>query len=40
MFFFKNHVEKEAERLVSDFFLFFKKDLLEVKASSLQLRNH
>ena len=38
MFFFKNHAENEAGRLVPDLFLFFKKDLYEVKASGLQLR--
>ena len=36
--FFKNHAENEAGRLVPDLFLFFKKDLYEVKASGLQLR--
>ena len=34
---FKNHAENEAERLVPDLFLFFKKALQEVKASDLQL---
>ena len=37
IFFFKNHAENEARRLVSDLFLFFKKALNEIKASSLQL---
>ena len=36
-FFFKNHAQNEAERLVPDLFLFFKKALYEVKASGLQL---
>ena len=36
MFFFKNHSENEAERLVLDLFLFFKKALYEVKASCVQ----
>ena len=35
-FFFKNHAENEAGRLVSDLFVF-KKALDEVKASGLQL---
>ena len=35
-FFFKNHAENEAGRLVSDL-LLFKKGLYEVKASRLQL---
>ena len=37
IFFFKNHGENEAGRLVPDFFLFFKKALYKVKASRLQL---
>ena len=37
MFFFKNHAENEAERLVPDIFLVFKKALYEVNASGLQL---
>ena len=37
MFFFKNHAENEAWRLVPDLFLFFKKALYEVKASDPQL---
>ena len=37
MFFFKIHRENEAWRLLPDHFLFFKKDLCEVKASGLQL---
>ena len=36
-FFFKNHAENEAERLVLGHFQFFKKDVYEVKASDLQL---
>ena len=36
-FFLKNHAENDAERLVPDHFLFFKKALNEVKASGLQL---
>ena len=40
-FFFKNHTENEAGRLVSDLFLVFKKVLYEVKASGLKLNfNH
>ena len=35
--FFRNHAQDEAERLVLDLFLFFKKALKEVKASGLQL---
>ena len=38
IFFFKNHAENGAGRLVPDFFLFFKKVLFEVKASGFQLR--
>ena len=37
IFFFKNHVENEARRLVPDLFLFYKSALCEVKASGLQL---
>ena len=37
LFYFKNHAENEAGRLVPDLFLFFKKALYEVKASGLQL---
>ena len=37
IFFLKNHAENEVGRLVLDIFLFFKKALYEVKASSLQL---
>ena len=33
MFFFKNHTENEAERLIPDLFLFLEKVLYEVKAS-------
>ena len=35
-FFFKNHVENEAGRLVPNLFLFFKKPLFEVKVNGLQ----
>ena len=38
-FFFKNHAENEADRLIPDLFLFFKKAFFEVKASGLQLRD-
>ena len=37
MFFFKHHAENEAERLVPDLFLFFKKALYVVITSVLQL---
>ena len=40
MFFFKNHAENEAGRLVPDLFLFFKKALYEVKANDLQLSSN
>ena len=41
IFFFKNHAENEAGRLVPDLFLFFKKALYDVKANGMQLRfNH
>ena len=33
IFFFKNHAENKAERLVPDLFLFFTKALYEVKAN-------
>ena len=33
--FFKSYAENEAERLVPELFLFFKKALYEVKASGL-----
>ena len=36
-FFFKNHAENEAGRLVTDLFLYFKKALYDVKSSGLQL---
>ena len=36
VFFFKIQAENKAERLVPDLFLFFKKDLYEVKPSGLQ----
>ena len=35
IFFFKNLSENEAGRLASHLFLFFKKDLYQVKASGL-----
>ena len=35
--FFQNYVENEAEWLVPDHFLFFKKAWYEMKASGLQL---
>ena len=35
--FIKNHTQNESERLVSDYFLFFKKTLYEIKASGLHL---
>ena len=37
MLFLKNHAENEAEKLVPDHLLFFKKALHEVNASGLQL---
>ena len=37
IFFFKNNVENEVERLVSDFFLLFKKAFYKVKASAQRL---
>ena len=37
IFFYKNHAENEAGRIVSDLFLLFKKAFCEVKASGLQL---
>ena len=37
IFFFKNHAENKAGRLVPDLFLFFEKALYEVKANGLQL---
>ena len=37
IFFVKNHAENEAGRLVPDLFLFFEKNLYEVKARGLQL---
>ena len=41
IFFFKNHAENEALRLVPDVFLFFKKPLYEVKSIDLELSfNH
>ena len=36
-FFFKNHANNEAGRVLPDHFLVFKKALYEVKASGLQL---
>ena len=37
MFFFKNHTENEAGRLVPDLFMFFKKALYELKPGGLHL---
>ena len=37
VFFFKNHAENKAGKLVPDLFLFFEKHLYEVKASGLRL---
>ena len=37
IFFFKNHDENDPGKLVPDLFLFFKKALYELKASSSQL---
>ena len=37
IFLFKNHAQNEADRLVPDLSLFFKKALYQVKASGLQL---
>ena len=37
MFFFRNHAENEAGKLVPDLFLFFKKALDEVKTSGQHL---
>ena len=37
-FFFENHAENEAGRLVPDLLWFFKKTLYEVKTSVLHLR--
>ena len=39
-FFFKNHAENEAGRLVTDLFLYFKKALYDVKSSGLQLNTN
>ena len=36
-FFFKNHADNEADKLVPDQFLFFNKALYKGKASGLQL---
>ena len=36
-FFFKNHAENEAGRLVPELFIFLKKALYEVKTSAVQL---
>ena len=36
MFFFKNHPENKASRLVPDLFLIFRKALYDVKASGLK----
>ena len=35
--FFKNHTENEVGRLVPDIFLYFKKDLCEIKTSGQRL---
>ena len=35
IFYFKNHTENEAGRLVPNLFLFFKKVLYKVKVSGL-----
>ena len=40
MFFFKNHAENEAGKLVPDLFLLFKKTLYEVKESGLLLTSY
>ena len=37
IFYFKNHAENEAGRLVSDIFLFFQKALYKVKASGFHV---
>ena len=37
IFFFKNHAENEAGRLVPELFIFLKKALYEVKTSAVQL---
>ena len=37
MFFFVNHAENKAGRIVPGLFLFFKKAVYEVQASGLQL---
>ena len=37
IFFFKNHAENEAERLVLDLFLLFKQALYKVKPKGLPL---
>ena len=37
IFFFKNHAENEAGRLVPYLILFFKKAFYEMKASGLEL---
>ena len=36
-FFFKNHAENDAGRVVPDFFLLYKKALCKVKTSGVQL---
>ena len=40
MFFFKNHTENEAGRLVLDLFLLFQKALYEVKRIGLQISSN
>ena len=37
MFYFKNHAENEAGRLVPDLFSFLEKALYDVKANGLEL---
>ena len=37
IFFFKNHAENEADKLVPDLFLLFKKALHKLEASCMQL---
>ena len=39
-FFIKNHLENEAERLVPDLFLFFKKALNKAKESGQHLNSN
>ena len=37
LFYFKNHAENEARKLVPDLFLFFPKSLYEIKSSGVEL---